>query len=65
MENIENIKILKAEDLKDLLHIGKDRAYALMRAKSFPSTKIGKTYFVTENNFRDWLNQNAGRNITL
>ena len=46
----ENTKILKTDDLKNILGIGRDKAYALMRSEAFPSTKIGRTCFVTEKN---------------
>lgn len=62
MENIMNsagevaVSILKVKDLQQRLGIGRDRAYALMRSAGFPSTRIGKTYFVTSDNFEKWLN---------
>jgi hypothetical protein len=65
MNEIENIKILYIKDLMECMHIGRDKAYALMRNKSFPSTKIGRTYFVTQNNLIKWLNDNAGRDFTI
>ncbi len=65
MNEIEDIKILYIKDLMDCLHIGRDKAYALMRNRSFPSTKIGNTYFVTLDNLNKWLNENAGRNISI
>ena len=46
----ENTKILKTDDLKNILGIGRDKAYALMRSEAFPSTKIGRTCFVTQKN---------------
>lgn len=65
--NIENeeIKILRIKDLMECLSIGKDKAYALMKSRSFPSTRIGKTYFVTENSLKMWLKDNAGKNVNI
>ena len=63
MENIMNsagevaVSILKVKDLQEKLGIGRDRAYSLMRSVGFPSTRIGKTYFVTSDNFEKWLNE--------
>jgi hypothetical protein len=54
--NDKEIRILKVSDIQLELGIGRDRAYALMRSAGFPSTRIGRTYFVTADNFEKWLN---------
>lgn len=54
--NDKEIRILKVSDIQLQLGIGRDRAYALMRSAGFPSTRIGRTYFVTADNFEKWLN---------
>ena len=64
-EEYQNLKILKTDDLKNILGIGRDKAYALMRSEAFPSTKIGKTCFVTEKNLEIWLENYAGREFEL
>ena len=61
----QNLKILKTNDLKNILGIGRDKAYALMRSEAFPSTKIGRTCFVTEKNLEIWLDNYAGREFEL
>ena len=61
----EEMQVLRVKDLMAYLKIGKDRAYALMRSKSFPSTQIGKTYFITPANFQLWLQENAGKSIEI
>ena len=61
----ENTKILKTGDLKNILGIGRDKAYALIRSKAFPSTKIGRTCFVTEKNLKIRLDNYAGREFEL
>ena len=61
----ENTKILKTDDLKNILGIGRDKAYALMRSEAFPSTKIDRTCFVTEKNLEIWLDNYAGREFEL
>lgn len=60
-----NFQVLQTKDLMNYLRIGKDRAYALMRSKSFPSMRIGKTYCVTMTSLQAWLNENAGKNVNL
>ena len=63
--NYKYSEILRVPDLMNYLCIGKDKAYSLMRSRSFPSTQIGKTYFVTKENFEKWLNENAGKSIEV
>jgi len=65
MDRSEKMKILYTKDLMKVLGIGRDRAYALMRSSGFPSTKLGKNYFVTEENLEKWLNTYTGRQFTL
>ena len=54
--NDKEIRILKVSDIQQYLGLGRDRAYALMRSAGFPSTRIGRTNFVTADNFEKWLN---------
>ena len=58
-------RVLTTRQLMAKLQIGKDKAYALMRNKAFPSIKLGKTYFVTQDSLDSWLKQNAGREFNL
>ncbi len=53
----EDIKILTAKELGSVLKIGRDKAYALIRSKGFPSICIGKRYIVTEKALNEWLQQ--------
>ena len=59
------LNVLLTKDLMEYMHIGKEKANALMRSKSFPSSKIGKTYFVTMVNLQQWLNENVGKTINV
>ncbi|MBO4864895.1 DNA binding domain-containing protein, excisionase family [Lachnospiraceae bacterium] len=51
----DDIKVYTAKDLAEILKIGRDRAYALMKSKAFPSICIGKRYIVTEKALNEWL----------
>lgn len=62
---MEEIKILKVEDIRKKMGIGRDRAYALMRSKGFPAMQMGKTYYITESNFYKWLDDYAGKEFIL
>ena len=48
------MKIYTAKDLQQMFGLSKNRIYDIMREKSFPSIKIGRRYFVTEEALREW-----------
>ena len=52
---IGEIKILTVKELGEVLHIGRDKAYALIKSSGFPSTCIGNRYIVTEKALSEWL----------
>ena len=51
----DEVVILTAKELAERMHIGRDKAYALMKNKSFPSMKLGGTYLVTSKALNEWL----------
>ena len=62
---LEETIIYRVKDLMRILKIGRDRAYALMRSKGFPSTQIGRTFFIAKKNFDSWVEQYAGREYLI
>ena len=59
--NYSSLQVLGVKELQGVLHISKDRAYALMRSKDFPSMRIGKKYYVTMENLEKWLQDYTNR----
>lgn len=57
--------LLTVKELQKLLNIGRDKAYCLMRAKSFPSIKIGGRYYVQEMALEEWLLKNRYKTVRL
>ena len=57
--------LLTVKELQQLLKIGRDKAYCLMHAKSFPSVKIGGRYYVQEQALQEWLVKNRYKTIIL
>ena len=49
--------ILTVDDVKQLLHLGNDKAYKLFRQDDFPSFKIEGTNYIMEDKFYEWLGQ--------
>ena len=59
------MQVLTAKELSAILKLGRDKTYALMGSKNFPSFKIGKQYFVTEEALTKWLRNADGKTIIL
>lgn len=53
--NQETVKVLTVKDLSQILKIGRDKAYALIKSNGFPSVCIGNRYIVTEDALNEWL----------
>ena len=44
-------------EMAKYLHIGRSRAYELVRDKDFPSVKVGRKYIVSVYELKEWLKQ--------
>lgn len=42
-------------------HIGINTIYALVRRQDFPSCKIGRKYYVIEENLADWFHKQTNK----
>ena len=62
---IENKMLLTVSDLRELLHMGRDRCYALMHNPAFPSMRIGNRYFVQSKALLKWLDSYQGKKFLL
>ena len=60
-----NPDIYRVDELTQLLPIGRDKAYKLMRSKAFPSIQIGRTYIVRKDDFDSWLGSYRGKSFKL
>ena len=55
----------RVADLMEILHIGRDKAYLLMRSKAFPSIQLGKTYVIAKEKFDRWAEDYSGREFHI
>lgn len=53
------------KDIQDILKIGRDKAYTLMRSASFPSIKIGGQYLVSKDSFLAWIQRYEYKSVAL
>ena len=61
----EDYSVMSAKDLASRLHIGRDKAYALIKSKGFPSIKLGGRYIVTSKALNEWLDQYEYKSFTV
>ena len=54
-------ELMTVKELQSYLGIGKDKAYALVKSKSFPALKIGGRYYVIKTDFVSWLERQTGK----
>ncbi len=54
-------ELMTIKELQSYLGIGKDKAYALVKSKSFPAMKIGGRYYVAKTDFVVWLGKQTGK----
>ena len=60
--------ILTPYDIKEILHIGNDKAYKLFSQKSFPSFRIEGTWYVKYEDFMRWCDKiqtTPGKSYTM
>ncbi len=56
MSEKNDVKMLEAQDIKEILHIALANAYKLMKRPDFPAIKVSaRRYVVPEDSFRKWL----------
>lgn len=47
--------MLTVKDIQEILHIGRDTAYRLVRSNGFPSIIIGRSIRIPEDEFNRWI----------
>ena len=62
MQSITNEKICyDIRDLYELLPLGKNQIYSLVKSKGFPSIQVGKKFLIPKKSFENWLEQQAAQ----
>ena len=65
LDKYDYYRILTVKDLMEIGALSRDKAYALMRTKGFPSFKIGRNYYVLAGKYKEWMESCTGRSITI
>lgn len=58
-------RMLKVSDIQNHLGVGKNRAYEIIKLKSFPKIKIGHRYYIPEDAYNKWIENYTKKNIFL
>ena len=56
-------KLLTPKDVQSVLNIGKNTTYKLFSLKGFPKIKIGKKYFIYEDDLEKYLKSHVKSTI--
>ena len=54
-----------ANDLADLLPIGKTNLYSLVHSKDFPAITVGRRIIIPIDKFNEWLNSSVGKKVNI
>ena len=58
-------KLLTPKDVQSTLNIGKNTTYKLFKLKGFPKIKIGKKYFIYEDDLEKYLKEHIKTSICV
>ncbi len=54
---------IKATELPDVLGIGRNTAYALIKRADFPSVRIGRRIVIPVDALKSWLERQSDENV--
>ena len=57
----ERLAVYSPKDVHEILGLSLNRVYDIFRQETFPSIRIGKRFFVTDQALRDWLRSYEGK----
>lgn len=60
-----NITMYSIKDLQEIMGIGKNTAYKLVKLKGFPFIQIGKKILIPSDGLNKWIEENYGSKIVL
>ena len=64
MTNNSN-RLLTYKDLQNILHVGRDRAYELLKSDCFPTIKINNRYYVSYDHLQKWIDDYSGKTFLV
>lgn len=58
-------KMLKVSDIQKHLGISRKKAYSLVSLKGFPKIQIGRNFYIPEEQYKKWIDENLKHTIIL
>ncbi len=58
-------KMLKVKNISEILGCSLDKSYAIISQKGFPVIKIGKNYYIPEDEFEKWIKNNLYKEVLM
>lgn len=58
-------KILTVKDIQEHLGVSKNKAYEIVKLKSFPKVTIGHRYYIPEEQYNKWINERLRTKVIL
>ena len=62
---MDEIKMYSMKELQQIMHIGKNTAYKLVKLKGFPTIQIGNKILVPHNQLCKWIENNNHSKINI
>ena len=62
---MDKIEFYTVKDIKEILRIGKNKAYALCNMELFPIVKMGNKTLIYKKEFEQWLEESQNSHIII
>ena len=58
-------KMLSPKDVQKIFNCSRNKVYQIIEVKGFPRIKVGKQYYIPENDLEKWVEKNKGNDIRI
>lgn len=62
-KKIDDIILYEIKDIQNILKIGRDSTYKLIKLPTFPVIRIGKKYLIPKTQFEKWVENSIHKNL--
>lgn len=58
-------RLLTVKDIQNRIGCGRSKVYEVVNSNGFPKIKIGKQFYVPEDEFNKWVSRHIGKEILI
>lgn len=58
-------KMLSPKDVQKIFGCSRNKVYQIIESKGFPKIKVGKQYYIPENDLEKWITKNTGNEVRI